>query len=556
MVIPSSQEWRQIFHHARDVASKLGQSLSSVHVLLSIFIVPNKAEHFLLEHKINEDRILERIDTLTDEPPRVLEEIHRRSQEAAERCGSEELDSLHLLIALTRVRVGHAYDILERCASSLSTLRGQVMAYLTGRVKRKFPTLDAGMVGIQINGEEWQDLPNSYVEERTSFVPENESRSLEAGELNPEIFPQLTRLGKNLTQRALAGLLDPVIGREHELEEMIDILGKRRANNPCLVGEPGVGKTALVEGLAVLLAQKTIPGLSGKIIIELDIGSLLAGTQLRGSLTERLKGIKDEVRSANGQIIIFIDEIHTLVRAGATGEGAQDAANDLKTALGRGEFPCIGATTMQDYKNYIERDPALVRRFHTIWVEEPSEEEAHYIVERIVPHYAAHHGVHYEADALHSAVRLSARFIHNRRLPAKAIDLIDLAGAKARRSGANVVTVEQVAQAVAHTTGVSEEHLFMEESKRLLLMEDILSQQIIGHRRVIKLIATVLRRNYAGFNGTRPFGSFLFLGPPGVGKTETAKAVAQYLFGHGQAILRFDMSEYQDSSSVDRKSVV
>lgn len=555
MVIPSSKEWRSIFIQARDIASQLDQEMSTVHVLLSIFLIPNKAEQLLLDRDIDEDRVLEQIDELSDEPSSALEQVAIRSQQAAARCESPEIGSLHLLIALTRVREGQAYQLLRKCGVELSKLRSQAMSYLTGRVKRRFKSMvEEVHVPVQAMPQDTLPPQNESLDWLTAG-PEEEMESEPPsgpGALNPKEYPWLSRLGRNLTQLALAGELDPLIGRDRELDEVIDILNKRRANNPCLVGEPGVGKTALVEGLALMLAYQQIPGLSGKTLIELDMGSLLAGTQLRGSLAEKLKGIKDEVKKAQGQVIVFIDEVHTLVRAGATGEGAQDASNDLKTALGRGQFPCIGATTIKDFKSYIETDPALVRRFQLIWVEEPTDDEAHLIVEGVVPHYGAYHQVRYLPEALRAAVRLSARFIHDRKLPAKAIDIIDLAGSRARRSGLNEVGVEHVAQAIAYMASVPEEHLFVEESKRLLTMETSLSEQIIGHSEQVRQIAMVLRRNYAGFNGNRPLGSFLFLGPPGVGKTETAKALAVYMFGSSRSILRLDMSEFQDSASVNR----
>ena len=269
-------------------------------------------------------------------------------------------------------------------------------------------------------------------------------------------------------------------------------------------------------------------------------------------MEEKLKGIKDEVRAANGQVIVFIDEIHTLVRAGAVAEGAQDVSNELKTALSRGEFPCIGATTIQDFKNFIEPEPALARRFHMIQVEEPSLLEARRIVEGVVPQYAIHHNVRYDEDAIVAAIQLSERFLHDRRLPAKAIDLIDLAGSKAKNANKKSVTFEEVARALASQASVPEEHLFVEERERLLSMEVSLGQSIIGHEEQIKQIATVVRRNYAGFNGKRSLGSFLFLGPPGVGKTALAKALAVFLFGGQRSITRIDMSEYKDSASVNR----
>lgn len=571
MTIPSSKEWRHLFHQAREIAAQLEQELNSAHVLLSLFLLPNKAEQLLLDRGINEDVILAEVMGLNDEPANTLELITQKSQQIAISTGSQQIDSLHLLIAMSRVTVSMAYQLLERCNVGLPMLRNQAMSYLTGRVRRRFDS--SSEVALRSSSppeyssapEQQSQLRETQIDEGprrdyyptqiNSRSPHHETRPepiLPSDGLSEEQYPWLNRLGRNLTKAALEGKFDPLIGREKELNEMIDILGKRRANNPCLVGPPGVGKTALVEGLAVLLAHSDIPGLSGKTIIELDMGSLLAGTQLRGSLSEKLKGIKEEVKAAAGQIIVFIDEVHTLVRAGSTGESAQDASNDLKAALSRGEFPCIGATTIQDYKTYVETDPALVRRFHLIWVEEPSIEEACRIVEGVVPHYASHHMVQYLPESVRASVRLSARFLHDRRLPAKAIDLLDLAGSRARRSGSTTVGRAQVAKVIAQLASVPEEHLLVEDRQRLLDMEELVGNRVIGHRDALAHIARVIRCNYAGFNGPRPIGSFLFLGPPGVGKTETAKAIASFLFHHEHAMLRIDMSEYQDASSVTR----
>jgi len=368
-------------------------------------------------------------------------------------------------------------------------------------------------------------------------------------QLDPKLFPFLCSFGRNLTEAAANGQLDPVIGRDREVDEVADILGKRRGNNPVLVGEAGVGKTAIVEGVAQrLLESERQP----RIVVELDMASLTAGTSLRGSFSERLGGIKEEVRQAAGRILVFVDELHTVVGAGSTGDGPQDAANELKTALARGEFPCIGATTVDEYRRFIEADPALERRFTPVQVPEPTPEQAVEILRGIAPRYEQHHGVRYEPAALRAAATLTARYVRDRQLPDKAIQAIDLAGSRCRRAGEAVVDVRAVAEVVARAAKVPVERLVTDDSERLLRLEEELSARVVGHPDVISRIAATLRRNYAGFSSHRPMGSFLFLGPTGVGKTELAKAMADLLFGTPEALLRFDMSEFAEAHGVAR----
>ncbi len=373
-------------------------------------------------------------------------------------------------------------------------------------------------------------------------------------DLDPSEFPWLSGLGRNLTQISFEGAIDPVIGREREVEEVIDILGKRRTNNPILVGEPGVGKTAIVEGLAtelLKLGERAGP-LFEKVVIELDMASILSGTHLRGSFSEKLGGIKDEVRKAGGRVIVFIDEIHTLVGAGATGDGPQDAANELKAALARGEFPCVGATTHDEYRKFIESDAALERRFVPVLVREPSEPDAVKILEGLVDRYADHHGVGYDREALEASVALSARYVTDRCLPDKAIGILDLAGSRARRQGTSRIGATEVARVVSKIAKVPEERLLMTDRERFLKMEGALADRIVGHRDILARVSQVVRRNYAGFNSHRPMGSFLFLGPTGVGKTELAKALADFLFGSADALVRCDMSEFSEPNTVAR----
>ena len=555
MDVPQSRELQELYLQAQDIASQLEQEMNSSHLLLSLFLLPNKAEEMLKERGIDEDRILSELTGQDEELPGVMEHIAQKMEQFAQSSHAQMLDTLHLLLAMSRVSQSLAYQLLQRCHVSLPKLRNQAMSYLTGRVRRRFDSIcdDEGAVEVVHASEQLARMGRPIPKQKeTKTLSDKTWELLAQGELDAEAFPWLSSLGRNLTRLAHKGKIDPLVGREKELDEIIDILGKRRANNPCLIGEPGVGKTALVEGLALAIAHMNIPGLSGKLLLELDMGSLLAGTQLRGSLAEKLQGIKEEVKSAKGQIIVFIDEVHTLVRAGATGESAQDASNDLKTALSRGEFPCVGATTIQDYKTYIETDPALVRRFHTIWIEEPSQDETMRILDGVAPAYARHHKVHYLPEALFAACRLSARYLHERRLPAKAIDILDLAGSRARRARKKHVGRVEVTQVIAKLAAIPEEYLLVEDRKRLLSLESTLAQQVVGHRDILADISSVVRRNYAGFKGPRPIGSFLFLGPTGVGKTETAKAIAHHLFHQAHSFVRIDMSEFMEKHAVAR----
>ncbi|MCL2178183.1 MAG: ATP-dependent Clp protease ATP-binding subunit, partial [Cystobacterineae bacterium] len=369
--------------------------------------------------------------------------------------------------------------------------------------------------------------------------------------LSPQNFPVLCSIGKNLSALAKEGKLDPVIGRAKEIDEVIDILGKRRTNNPCLVGEPGVGKTAIAEGVAQQLLRLTGP-LSSRILIQVDVASMVAGTQLRGSFSERLNALKDEVKRAQGRVVVFVDEIHMLIGAGASGDGPQDAANELKTALARGEFPCIGATTHDEYRQYIAQDSALERRFTRVWVNEPSAQDTLYILSGLIHRYEEHHQTRFPPQTLQAAVSLSAKYIPDRRLPDKAISILDLAGSRCRRAGKETVEPDDIARVVAQLASLPEERLLMAETTHLLNLEENLKTQIVGHEDSIARIASVIRRNYAGFSSRRPMGSFLLLGPTGVGKTEFARALAQVLFGNADALIQLDMSESSESHGISR----
>jgi len=372
--------------------------------------------------------------------------------------------------------------------------------------------------------------------------------------LDPDEYPTLAALGRNLSEAASRGQLEPLVGRMAVVEKMLDILGKRKANNPCLVGEPGVGKTAIMEGLAYMQVNEPdkLPFLADRVLLELNMGSLLSGTALRGSFSERMSALRDEVQQAEGRIIVFLDEIHTLVGAGAVGDGALDAVGELSAAMARGSFPCIGATTTDNYKKHIEETPLLQRRLQPVLVPEPTPEEALEILRGVMPAYAEHHEVEFLPEAYDAAVRLSSRYIADRFLPDKAISLMDLAGSRARRRGKDQVGRTEVAELVAEGTKIPVDRLLMTDTQRFLNMEEFMHRRIIGHEQIMKKVCQVIRRNYAGFSSDRPIGSFLFLGPTGVGKTETVKVLADFLFQSRDALCRFDMSEFQEGHSVAR----
>ncbi|NLM45690.1 MAG: ATP-dependent Clp protease ATP-binding subunit [Firmicutes bacterium] len=425
--------------------------------------------------------------------------------------------------------------------------------------------------------------------------------------------PTVDQFGRDLTKLAKEGKLDPVIGREAEIERVIQVLSRRTKNNPCLIGEPGVGKTAIAEGLAQRINEGNVPEtLKGKRVVSLELAAVVAGTKYRGEFEERLKKLIDELRAA-GNVIVFIDEMHTIIGAGAA-EGAIDAANILKPALARGELQAIGATTLDEYRKHIERDPALERRFQPITVGEPTKEETLEILKGLRDRYEAHHRVKITDEALQAAVKLSARYISDRFLPDKAIDLIDEAASRVRMKAYTAppylkereeqletlrqekeaavrsqefelaaqlrdkeqqlkeelenlkkeweqrkltdtqsVTADDIAQIVSAWTGVPVNQLAEEETERLLNMENILHQRVIGQTEAVEAVSRAIRRARAGLKDPkRPIGSFIFLGPTGVGKTELARALAESLFGDEDALIRLDMSEYMEKHTTSR----
>jgi ATP-dependent Clp protease ATP-binding subunit ClpC len=503
----------------------------------------------------------------TPRAKRVLE----LSLEEARQLGHNYIGTEHLLLGLIREGEGVAARVLENLGVDLSKVRTQV---------------------IRMLGETAEVSPG--------------------GSSSRTKTPTLDEFGSNLTQMAADGKLDPVVGRAKEIERVIQILGRRTKNNPVLIGEPGVGKTAIAEGLAQRIATKDVPDiLEDKRVVTLDIGLLVAGTKYRGEFEERLKKIMDEIRQA-GNVVLVIDEVHTLIGAGAA-EGAIDAANILKPALARGELQCIGATTLDEYRKHIERDAALERRFQPVMVGEPSVDDTIEILHGLRDRYEQHHKLKYTDEALIAAAKLSDRYISDRYLPDKAIDLIDEAGSRVRlinsqlppaakeldkelrqilkekddavrsqdfdRAGElrdremeiktqirtiaqskgstggeePLVTEEDIAHIVASWTGVPVNKLTESESEKLLHMEDTLHQRLIGQEEAVKAVSRAIRRARVGLkNPNRPIASFIFSGPTGVGKTELTKALAAYFFGSEEAMIRLDMSEYMERHTVSK----
>jgi ATP-dependent Clp protease ATP-binding subunit ClpC len=569
-----STDFAQVLAEAEDIAKSVSQKLTTAHALLALFTVENRAQALLKEKGIDEDRLLEVMRAAPAEPDGFFREVSERTREIAQGCGSKEADCLHFLIATTRVRCA-AQELLASTGLDLTALRNMALSFhLSGRMPRR---LSSGRA-VEAKAPPTRPAPAARpaavakpapVASARELVDDDDDVEAIAGPppvapapaqrsrvgapstaIDEKTFPLLASIGRNLTQAARRGELDPVVGRAREIEEVIDILGKRRTNNPCLLGEPGVGKTAVVEGVAQRLAE--LPGTQDKQLIELDVASLVAGTQLRGSFSEKLNSLKDEVKRAEGRVLVFIDEIHTLVGAGSTGDGPQDAANELKAAMARGEFPCIGATTHDEYRKFISQDPALERRFTPVVVNEPSVPETVQILQGVIERYEEHHRIAFAPEALQAAASLGAKYVSDRFLPDKAISIVDLAGSRCRREGKDRVGAADVARVVAKLSGIPEERLLMSDSARLLELESSLRARVIGHEEVVARIARVIRRNYAGFASSRPMGSFLFLGPTGVGKTELARALAEVLFGSRDALVRLDMSEMSEAHGVSR----
>ena len=575
-------------------------------------------------------------------------ELVQTAQDILVRYKHTQLDTEHLLLAMLEQNDGLAVQVLQSLnvdTRALGQAAEEALArapkvqyadqgaqiYITPRIKKVF----------DLAKEEAQRLHDSYIgvehlllglikegdggaarllkqqnvdEEKVYKALQSVRGSARVTDENPEEkYRVLERFSRDLTQLAREDKIDPVIGRDEEIKRTIQILSRRTKNNPVLIGDPGVGKTAVAEGLALKIAQGDVPeNLRGRRLLALDMGALVAGSKFRGEFEERLKGVMDEVRKAAGQVILFLDELHTVVGAGAA-EGAMDASNMLKPALARGELQCIGATTLDEYRRNIEKDAALERRFQPIVVGEPSVADTIEILKGLRDKYESHHTVTIDDSALVAAAELSSRYVTDRFLPDKAIDLIDEAASKIRiekssmppeikeletrlariqaegraaadardyekaaslrdeevalrrefteqrdawmrESGVDsVVDEHDIAELISKTTGIPVSRMFEEEAEKLLNMESKLHERVIGQEAAIEAVSEAVRRGRAGLKDpNRPIGSFLFLGPTGVGKTELARALAQFMFDDPDAMIRIDMSEYMEKHSVAR----
>ena len=572
--------------------------------------------------------------------------------ESAQDMGHTYIGSEHILLGLLKNNDGAAYTVLEKCGASADTLENLIKQEIgtgsetklspddfTPRVKRVLQTaiIQAGRMGHNYVGTEHILIAliadgdsyavrflrstgvqlNSIVKNlnETLGSTETENGFSDSDESKPKnsSTKMLDKFGRDLTEIAKKGGIDPVIGRQNEIERVIQILSRRTKNNPCLIGEPGVGKTAVAEGLALKIVSGDVPEpLKDKRIVALDLTSMIAGTKYRGDFEDRISNAIDEVKKAKN-VILFIDELHTIIGAGSA-EGSADTANILKPSLARGDFQVIGATTINEYRKYIEKDAALERRFQPVNVGEPTEEEAVLILRGLRDRYEAHHKVKITDEAIDAAVKLSARYIADRFLPDKAIDLVDEAASRVRLRAYTApddlqdienkikslekekaeavnnqdfehaaairdeekklrtvledkkkiwheknehkngeVTSEDIAEIVSSWTGVPVVQLTQEESQRLLKLEDILHERIVGQNEAVTAVAKAIRRGRVGLKDpNRPVGSFIFLGPTGVGKTELCKALAQAMFGDENAMIRFDMSEFMEKHTVSK----
>ncbi|MEN6346979.1 MAG: AAA family ATPase [Armatimonadia bacterium] len=570
------------------------------------------------------------------------------SQQILQRYRHNQLDTEHLLLAMLEQEGGVANRILQSCGADVKKITAEVerslgrrpqvqvsgdtaQIYVTPQISRvfdkaweiaqrfgdQFIATEHLLLGILEDGQ----TDAAGILNGAGVTTEGALRALQGIRGSHQVtdagseskYEALKRYSRDLTELAKEGKLDPVIGREEEIKRVIQVLSRRTKNNPVLIGDPGVGKTAIVEGLAQAIVADQVPDmLQGRQVLALDLGGMVAGSKYRGEFEERLKGVIDEIRAAEGQIIVFIDEIHTVVGAGAA-EGAMDASNMMKPALSRGELRCIGATTLDEYRENIEKDPALERRFQPVFVGEPSVEDTVRILEGLRSRYEEHHGVKISDDALKAAAELSNRYIPDRHLPDKAIDLIDEAASKLRIDTYNLpprpealrqeikqltdqgqeavdrqnyaeaerikqridelekklplaedkwagveqlddtVDGEDVAAIVSQWTGIPVTRMFEQEAQKLLQMEDRLHERVKGQDEAVQAIAEAIRRSRAGLSDPRrPIGSFIFLGPTGVGKTELAKALAEFMFDDEDAMVRIDMSEYMERHAVSR----
>jgi len=598
---PADSELVSLERQAEQLARGRKERVTSAHLLAAIAELSGGAAALLRDRRLGAESLLRAARSASDDEPLRLATQGARS--VAERMRAPEPGALHLLISLLGDKKTAAYRVLDQCGVDVRRLRLAAMNQALGLLGRS-PIVHRGAAAapakVQVGRAESPSRGSAprtrppAPRRRAEIVPPEEVRARRRGgarpapseeptapepasiapaaraaisapapakaaanlaelerrfSLNAKRFPFLSRFGVNLTLAAARAELDRVVCREAEIERVIDVLCKRQANHPCLVGASGVGKTRIVHGVAQRMAALDASlGMEPKIIVELGAGALVSGTGVRGGLAQRMQALCREVELGEGKIVLFFDELHQLF----LGDGGEELASEFKLAVSQGRLPCIGATTREEYARSVEADPALARRFGLIEIEEPSREDAFLMLEVLAPKFEAHHSVRYEEASLALGIAWAVQYLPGRALPDKAISILDLAGARARRRGESVVTPEQVAEVVSELSQVPAERLLESDGERMLALEGVLAARVVGHTESLRAIARSVRRNAAGLGGKRPIGTFLLLGPTGVGKTETAKALAEALFFSEHALTRIDLSEYSEAHAVAR----
>ena len=536
-----------ILLYAQQEAQRLGNSeVLPDHLMLGILRLANgKAFELLMQAGLNpvelkraiDERLMQASTNETQKMSRASLRILRLMQIEAKIYHAEECGSVHLLLGLLRERVNYPAMFIE-----------QQFGIDYERIEGLYPK-------PQPLPQDGSNLDSEFAGEQPfEWGAKNQEQKAKTSKTDT---PALDKYGRDLTAQARNGELDPVVGRQAEIERVVQILSRRKKNNPILIGEPGVGKSAIVEGLALRIESGEAATLAGKRIVSLDIASMVAGTTYRGQFEERMKSVINELHK-HPEIILFVDEIHTIMGAG-NAQGSLDAANILKPALARGEVQCIGATTITEYRKSIEKDGALERRFQKVMVQPTSAEETYAVLTRISEVYAAFHHVQYTEEALHACVKLTDRYITDRFFPDKAIDAMDEAGAwkgsqaKKQEGDETMVKVTEadVAFVVSRMSGVPVQRVAQAEGEQLRQMSEVIKQRVIGQDKAIDTIVKAIQRSRMGLrNPNKPIGTFFLLGPTGVGKTHLAQCLAEEMFGNRDAIVRFDMSEYIEKHTV------
>ncbi len=554
---PYSPELHFVVEEAIHLADQQQREPTSLHLFLSALMVPNSCLMLIEDMGYTEDHFLPYIHPSIVENPSLADDVLNEAEAVADMHRSREVNCLHLLIGFLRMRNCLARQLMAKANVSFGKLRTKAIAMMNDKMPARYRKLfddnrrnqEKMLEAARLQGAGTPSAPRSSVGPNRQPGRNPQSAQAPNPQNNGALLPYLTQ---DLTAWAAQGKLDEVIGRDNELSELMDILNKRRANNALVVGEPGIGKTSLVHGLALQAAREDcqLPGLQGRRILELDLSTLTQGTGMRGALSERISQLKQEVRQARHDVVIFLDNLHHLF--GFNVDGLNDFVQDIKSALDAGEFPCIATTTPRDLRDIREQAPAFVRCFHPLELKEPNPDATFEILNRLVPEFEGHHNVTYSAEVQWAAIQLSNRYLKEQHQPDKALSLIDFAGSRAQREQRSEVTVEDVAERVHRLTAVPMSQLVLSDTERYLSLASRLSKRIVGHEQALENISRVLQRNAAGFAGDRPIGSFLFAGPTGVGKTEVARALAMELFDSPDAMLRYDMSEFSEAHSTSK----